>query len=221
MASQYASPHKPMQEPPTIILRSSTPTKGGQLADSVATAAPIFGGVSEESFVGSTSAGFDAVEASPAAVPDGFARKTDAVDTTTTTTGAATFAPSNSSTAASIQSKVSFMFGILSSTDAVPQVDGYLTRTDQIVRNVVMDNPNAFQSIASSVLYPVTRSIEKDHCRLSSYGRTKYFFDILHVWHVSYCSLSFLSLSFFLLFSTVRRTSIYGNCLYSVYCIGW
>mmetsp|Transcript_47642 Transcript_47642/g.54019 ORF Transcript_47642/g.54019 Transcript_47642/m.54019 type:complete len:387 (-) Transcript_47642:165-1325(-) len=78
-------------------------------------------------------------------------------------------------------STVMFMFGILtaddvdssSSDDCHKLVEGYLARADQISKSVIMDNSDnnnnnncsSFGSILSTLAYPVTKSIEKDHSR--------------------------------------------------------
>jgi len=76
----------------------------------------------------------------------------------------------------SIQSAVMFMFGILtaddfnivSSEDRCKLVGGYLARADEITKSVIADdnnNSSSFQSILSSLAYPVTKSVEKDYSR--------------------------------------------------------
>ena len=101
--------------------------------------------------------------AASATLPDAFSSNVDNGDTTTTR---CQYATSTAPTTSMIPSKVSFMFGILSSKDEIPVVDAYLEQTDQIARTIIMDNPNTFQSVASSMSYPVVKSIEKDHCKL-------------------------------------------------------
>ena len=75
-----------------------------------------------------------------------------------------------------INSSVMFMFGILTASDvdaSSPEdrsrlVEGYLARADQIVRSVIADNSTnhpSFQSILSSLVYPVASSVEKDPCK--------------------------------------------------------
>lgn len=61
-----------------------------------------------------------------------------------------------------VATKVSFMFGVITATDEAPQLDGYLAKADKIVKTVIMDNPNAFASIGSTVAYPVVASSTKD-----------------------------------------------------------
>jgi hypothetical protein len=63
-----------------------------------------------------------------------------------------------------VSSQVSFLFGVITSTEIPPQVDGYLVTTDQIVKNVILDNPNTFASLALTVGYPIVSSIHKDVC---------------------------------------------------------
>ena len=64
-----------------------------------------------------------------------------------------------------VATKVSFMFGVITAKDEAPEVEGYLSKADQIVKTVVMDNPNAFATIGSTVAYPVLLSMEKDNAR--------------------------------------------------------
>jgi hypothetical protein len=75
------------------------------------------------------------------------------------------------------------MFGILSSKDEIPAVDGYLALTDQIARTIIMDNPNTFQSVASSMSYPIAKSIEKDHCKYFYFDCIVVFFFTCSLWH--------------------------------------
>ncbi|KAL3926023.1 MAG: hypothetical protein SGARI_005750 [Bacillariaceae sp.] len=64
-----------------------------------------------------------------------------------------------------VATKVSFMFGVITANDEAPEVDGYLAKADQLVKTVVMDNPNAFATIGSTVAYPVVAAVEKDNAR--------------------------------------------------------
>ena len=64
-----------------------------------------------------------------------------------------------------VATKVSFMFGVITAKDETPEVDGYLAKADQIVKTVIMDNPNAFAAIGSTVAYPTLVSTEKDNAR--------------------------------------------------------
>ncbi|KAL3921300.1 MAG: hypothetical protein SGILL_002819, partial [Bacillariaceae sp.] len=61
-----------------------------------------------------------------------------------------------------VATKVSFMFGVITAMDEAPQLDGYLAKADKIVKTVIMDNPNAFASIGSTVAYPMVVATRKD-----------------------------------------------------------
>jgi hypothetical protein len=161
MATQYTSTQKPLQ--PQQQPRSSPPTNNGgagQPVDAVATPPPSFVAPESESTESITvNGGHDVTAVS--ATSDAFATNVD-----TTTMPDETTAPDlSTSVPTSIPSKVSFMFGILSSKDEIPVVDGYLAQTEQLARTIIMDNPNTFQSVSSSMSYPIATSIEKDHSR--------------------------------------------------------
>jgi hypothetical protein len=69
-----------------------------------------------------------------------------------------------------VATKVSFMFGLITTKDETPQVDGYLAKADQIVKTIIAENQNCFAAIASTVEYPVVTFMEKDsgECNKSS-----------------------------------------------------
>lgn len=83
-------------------------------------------------------------------------------------------------------STLMFMFGILTADDvdfSSPDhrhklVKGYLARADQISKSIIVHNSNndndnnncsSFESILSTLAYPVAKSIEKDHSRTDVY----------------------------------------------------
>jgi hypothetical protein len=72
-----------------------------------------------------------------------------------------------------ISTHISFLFGVITVTEAPPHVDGYLAKTDEIVKTVVMDNPDTFASLASNVGYPLVSSVQKDASKFVWDGRPR------------------------------------------------
>jgi hypothetical protein len=219
MATQYTSPQKPSQ--PQQQPRSSPPTSNGgagrEPADAVATPPPTFNAQSESTESVTIHGGHDITAA--LATSDAFSSN---VDTTTTMLDPSLAPDLSTSPPTSIPSKVSFMFGILSSKDEIPAVDGYLALTDQIARTIIMDNPNTFQSVASSMSYPIAKSIEKDHCKYFYFDCIVVFFFTFSLWRSLQTIFLFASPFVTPLMPCYKSSdgciSIYGHCMCFIYC---
>ena len=65
----------------------------------------------------------------------------------------------NKNVARGVESRIDFVFGLITASGDVPVTDGYLTRADQITKNVLRQQST---TAISSVSYPKVKSITKD-----------------------------------------------------------
>mmetsp|Transcript_16705 Transcript_16705/g.38567 ORF Transcript_16705/g.38567 Transcript_16705/m.38567 type:complete len:353 (+) Transcript_16705:191-1249(+) len=190
LAAEYSSPNKMESSVPTPMKTTPAPLDFSPAMESDPSVVATTDSTSElpvkkNKFVAPDDQNAQTIlDSTPAVIPHTVAGEgpLDSTDTSqintsiVTKTETADSPLASESTTTNVQSSVKFMFGILTAGDVGGEfpvgraqlVEGYLARTDQIAKSVIVENnsqSSSFESILLSMAYPTASSVKKDETR--------------------------------------------------------